>query len=463
MRKSLVNKVIKQIFFYLPYLILVLLTVPIIGVAYTEGSKLLGLKTVPVPVVGTGSMYPSLFWAKSEGGPEDDNKVVIEEYRSTPHLYRRYSGFTLFGHKYFEKKLNRGDMVAFKNEKTREILKAEDRDGESGFIKRIIAVPGDVIELRDGFVYINGQLISEPYISTARSTYGGEFLKDCHKLTIPAGNYFVMGDNRKVSSDSRFELGLVGQNDIEYVLPLSNQQIYLSLWRDTKKDDESLGKPTLSSDEFINLVNSIRKDKNIPPLKSISTLIKSAKNRGEKLLQDASTNYGMKQSIADSGYSNIVLGEFVSRGNFSAKELLENLLYNTSAAKQILNREFSDLGVSAVNMDIDGCPSQIIVGHLGGYVPASYDAATLDSWKNLESSIESVFPSWKAAVGSDQIDQAKLNELLSIFNRRLELAKEIVYTMEQKKWLTDAQQAKIKSDEKDATVSESLMKELNKQ
>src|SRR5688572_20196172 len=112
MRWSIILRVV-------PYIFLAVIAIPILGMSVNEGSKLLGLKTIPVPVVGTGSMYPSLFWAKSEGGPEDDKNVVIEEYRSTPHLYKRYDGFTILGKKYLERTINRGDMIAFQNDKTR--------------------------------------------------------------------------------------------------------------------------------------------------------------------------------------------------------------------------------------------------------------------------------------------------------------------------------------------------------
>ena len=179
----------------LPYVLMAIIGVPIMGMSYIELSKLIGQRSIPVPVVGTGSMYPSLFWSTSEGGPEDENKTVIEEYRSTPHLYRRYGGITVFGRTYFQRSLNIGDMVAFKNAKTREILQAEDKETSAGFIKRVIGVPGDTIELRDGFVYKNNSLLSEPYIASPRSSYGGSGLKDCESTTLPAHKYFVLGDN----------------------------------------------------------------------------------------------------------------------------------------------------------------------------------------------------------------------------------------------------------------------------
>lgn len=453
----------KLVFYLLPFFLIALVGVPIIGMAWIEGGKILGIRTVSVPVVGTGSMYPSLFWSKSEGGPEDEERKVIEEYRSTPHLYYRYAGITFLGKTFFHRTVEYGDMVAFKNEQTAAILKAEQKDTAAGFIKRVIGVPGDTIELRDGFVYRNGSLLAEPYIASPRSTYGGTSIKDCTVFTVSSGMYFVLGDNRKVSSDSRFELGLIKENDIEYILPFSEQKIYLSLWRDPTKDDELLGQPTLSSEEFATLVNQVRKDKGVSALSLKSALAKSSTLRGEKLLVDEKTSYGLKQAVTSAGYSNIVLGEFISYGHFSAQELLENLLFHGDTAGQMLNKDYTDLGVSALTREINGCPTQIIVGHLGGYIPASYSEETLASWSKLQDNLREVIPSWEKAVDYNGINQEKLSSLLVIFRRRLSLADEIVKTMADKVWLSSDQEQRIKADEGDASAAESLAKELNKE
>ena len=97
-----------------------------------------------------------------------------------------------------------GDVVVFK----------APNEPEKDFIKRVIGVPGDNVSLKDGQIYINRKRLDEnKYLDPSVKTYGGSFLEENETVTVPQGNFFVFGDNRSYSSDSR-EWGLVPKKNI---------------------------------------------------------------------------------------------------------------------------------------------------------------------------------------------------------------------------------------------------------
>ena len=96
----------------------------------------------------------------------------------------------------------RGDMVVFRFPK----------DPDVDFIKRVVALAGDVIEIKGKTVYVNGQIQDQPYARFVAQA--PEKRKNFGPMRIPPGHLFVMGDNRDFSYDSRF-WGLLDMRDVK--------------------------------------------------------------------------------------------------------------------------------------------------------------------------------------------------------------------------------------------------------
>jgi signal peptidase I len=103
--------------------------------------------------------------------------------------------------------IKRRDVIVFKYPE----------EPERDFIKRVIGLPGETVELRNKRVFINGKQLDEPYVfylqdpppipqemETSTDVQGGDPRVQYGPVTVPAGHYFVMGDNRDNSQDSRY-------------------------------------------------------------------------------------------------------------------------------------------------------------------------------------------------------------------------------------------------------------------
>ena len=97
--------------------------------------------------------------------------------------------------------VNRGDVIVFE-------LDEQDvgDDGIKDLIKRVVGLPGDVVESRGGVVYVNDRALEEPYLEEGTLTGDPEDSSNpaIERQTVPEGHVFVLGDNRSNSADSRY-------------------------------------------------------------------------------------------------------------------------------------------------------------------------------------------------------------------------------------------------------------------
>ena len=128
--------------------------------------------------------------------------VVVHETSMTDTL--QPGDYLLMNKKiYRHNEAERGDIVVLHSNLTQE------NGREKLLIKRVIGLPGDTVFIKDNSVYINGELLEEDYIREPGVVPGDV------DITVPEGEYFVMGDNRGNSIDSRSEeVGCVKHKDL---------------------------------------------------------------------------------------------------------------------------------------------------------------------------------------------------------------------------------------------------------
>ena len=112
-------------------------------------------------IVPTGSMLPTI---------QLDDRLIVD---------RLFYKFDM---------INRGDIVVFKSTKD---MVSEEED----LVKRVIGLPGEEIQIKNGKVFVNGKALYEPYIAEAPAYEYGP-------VTVPPNSYFMLGDNRNDSKDS---------------------------------------------------------------------------------------------------------------------------------------------------------------------------------------------------------------------------------------------------------------------
>ncbi len=265
----------------------------------------------------------------------------------------------------------KGDIVSFKNVET----------GAYSYIKRVIGTPGDTVSIRNGKVVLNGNPISEPYTYKSLPTFGNTFLAECEPVTVPEGNYFVMGDNRTVSVDSRV-LGFVGFADVDGVIKTGQSAV-----PDSEGDSINFS-DSFDKTSFVKMLNEKRKNNNHERLISSEPLEKVALMRAEEIRD----HYGewkmasrkLETLLDEEKYSYNMAHEYVTFGYLNETEVI-NQIFESFVEKEIfLSDKYLEVGVGVVRRSYNGCEYPIITIILTWPTKPTYDASSIEYWQNQD-------------------------------------------------------------------------------
>lgn len=150
--------------------------------------------------IPTGSMKPTL---------KEGDLILVNKF-----LYGAKVPFTEDKRLPSFHELKRGDVIVF----------VYPEDPKKAFIKRLIGLPGDALEIKRGTLYVNGLPLAEKPFSGIYYYNYGELLQEGQRITVPGSSYFVLGDNSASSKDSRYWgfvpfRNLIGKAEIIYWPP----------------------------------------------------------------------------------------------------------------------------------------------------------------------------------------------------------------------------------------------------
>jgi signal peptidase I len=329
--------------------------------------------------------------------------------------------------------LVRGDIVTFTNDET---------EGRS-YLKRIVGLSGESVAIKDGYVWINEQPLSEPYVYKSRPTFGNTYLNECQAHTIPENHFAVMGDNRGASWDSR-AIGFVKKDDISGVLKTGVEPSFIDL-----SSAKGFQKIAIDTSDLIKTINATRLEKKGNPLISNDEVMNAAQERSNAIVNNFEAyktgNSSVEQTLEDNTYRFNLIHEYVTYGNLTSEEIVQQILDIPSEESLFLSNKFTEIGVGVSERNEGTCTHQIVTVVLSWPSYPTYNSETVNEWKEESNILTENLRNYQSWVGFNEVDQVKLKELISITAQMSVISSTTYQKMSSREWLSSADYANIKN------------------
>jgi signal peptidase I len=328
--------------------------------------------------------------------------------------------------------LDRGDIVSFKNTET----------GGIYYLKRIIGLPGEEVSIKNGYYYLNGKALEENYTFNNLPTFGNTFLADCEIAKVPEGHYFVSGDNRTVSTDSRV-LGFVNGKDIDGVIKNKKEITFADSIR-----EKEIGNRTINADKFLAELNSKRTKENLGLLATHSLLNQISKERADQIARDyenwKKNTVPLDKLLDSKGYKFNSVHEFVTFGYLDEKDVINQILELEAEKNKFLGGSFTEVGIGVSERKYKECTYPVISVILSWPAVPTYNQADIDSWQKEIQLTNTIMSNMQTWIGAPGVDSSKIRQMISLASEQNQIATRLHNKMTKREWLTNQDYQDIK-------------------
>lgn len=344
--------------------------------------------------------------------------------------------------------IKRGDIVTFQNKET----------GSMSYIKRVIGLEGEKISIKNGNYYINDKALLENYTLNDLPTFGNTFLADCEEMEIPQGKYFVSGDNRTVSSDSRV-IGLIDINEIDGVIKTSVKEEFA----DSATQNE-LTNINIDSKKFLDNLNSKRKSGNSPTLSTNKLLNNIANERAREI----SGNYEnwkkdlkpLDKLLDSKAYKFNSVHEYVTFGYLNEKDILNQILELKEEKDNFLSSSFTEVGIGVAQRKYKECKYPVISVILSWPAIPTYNQADIESWQKEITITKAIMSNLQGWIGAPKVDNAKIRKMITLTSIQNQTATRIYTKMKNREWLSTKDYEDIENYNKSVKEYEAIYQDV---